>query len=312
MKKCQYCSNVMKDNDSFCSVCGKSAEVVVSQAKNKSSVPVVLIICVTLIIVIAMILDHDTEPDVTGVYASLSENTVQTATEPVTEKTTTVNTDPTTVVVVIEESGKKKNDPPRYNPPAPTTSRRTYYAGSYYYPVNTPDKAGLVLRSGASSSSVKLGVIKEYEMVSIVNENIDGGYIYVYAVDRNAYGWVLADYLAYYGSCYQPTTVAPTYSTRPIMPETTTTTTTTTRYYPTTASVNCSYGSVSYNTPNHDGINLRSSASSTSELLRVLKEGETVVVYYPLSSGDYIEISYTDPVTEETYYGWAMRKYIVW
>ena len=209
MKKCNYCSNLMKDNDSFCSACGKSADAVVAQSKNKSPIAIVLIICITLIIVTAIIVERKPEPYTTGAYATVSQITYQTTTETTTEKTTsatsTTNSVPTTVVVVIEESSTKKATS-RYNPPATTKAQRTYYRGSYYYPVNTPSKAGLVLRSRASSSSVKLGVISEYEIVSIVDGYIDGGYIYVYAVDRNAYGWVLADYLAYYGNYYQPAT----------------------------------------------------------------------------------------------------------
>ncbi len=297
MKKCRYCSNMMKDNDSFCSACGKSAEVVANQGKSKNSVAIVLIICVTLIVITAMLVNGKPDSAATDVYSTASQITNQPTTETVSQVTTLNKNEPTTVVLVVEGSSTKK-ETSVYTAPATTKYSRTYYLGSYYFPLNTPSKAGLVLRSGPSSSSVKLGVISEYEIVSIANEQVNSGYVYVYVVDRNAYGWVLADYLAYYGNYYQPTTA-------PV-------TATTTRYYPTTASVNCSYGYVTYDTPSDAGINLRKNASSSSELLCTIKEGETVVVCFPMSNDDYIEISYTNPTTGVTHYGWAMRKYIAW
>ncbi len=268
---------------------------------GKSSVLIVAIICVTLIVITAIITNADDQQIETTVLTTAISETQQTTTAaPVTVAPTTVNTNPTTVVVVVEQPETRSTT--AYHPPKTTRNERFFYQGSYYYPIKTPSRAGLVLRSGPSSSYTKLGVIQEHEVVSIVGTRIEGGYINVYAVDRNTYGWVLADYLSYYGNYYQPPTTK--HTTRY------TTTNPTTRFYPTTASVNCSYRYVSYNTPSHAGINLRKSASSSSELLCTIKEGETVVVYFPMSEGDYIEISYTNPSTGITYYGWAMKKYI--
>lgn len=274
---------------------------------GKNNVLIVAIICITLIAITALLTRSDPVPVTTTgttISTTISTTTTQSLTfnYPVsTTSTTTANPNPTTVVVVVEQPETKLTT--AYHPPRTTRNERTFYQGSYYYPVNTPSKAGLVLRSGPSSSYTKLGVIQEYEVVSIVGTGTEGGYINVYAVDRDTYGWVLADYLSYYGNYYQtPTTRQPT--TRY------TTTEAATRFYPTTASVNCSYRYVSYDTPSDAGINLRRSASSSSELLCTIKEGETVVVYFPMSEGDYIEISYTNPSTGITYYGWALKKYI--
>ena len=186
---------------------------------------------------------------------------------------------------------------------APTPVGGVGYPGIYRVSYATPAHAGVVVRQGPSSSTTKLGVLSEGTLVeydSLVPPQ--NGYAKICWVDNGhlSYGWVMTAYLIYHSDAAfsgnwgseTPTSA------------------------PTTAGKSSGggmghegYPYVSYNTPAHAGVVVRSGPSSSSENLGVIPEGTAVK-----SSGRRLN-GYSEVVVDpygQGYRGWIMTDYITY
>ena len=158
---------------------------------------------------------------------------------------------------------------------------------SFYVVSSTPDSAGLVMRSAASAASEKLGILPEGSRVYVYSDDPSNktGYVRVLATQGNSdiHCYVLKQYLTFESEFTNNDNSEGTHI----------------RY-------------VSFNTPGHEGVNLRSDPSSSSEKICTINEGEQVrIVSGAASQKGYVQVVYDHPHAGELFQGWVLEEYLV-
>ena len=157
-----------------------------------------------------------------------------------------------------------------------------------YIVSDTPASAGLVMRSLATSSSEKLGVLPEGTKVIVLSDDNSNhtGYVRVVALvePMDRYCYVMKTYLKF-DSLYAINS---------------------------SSDEECMY--VSYNTPEHLGLNMRESPYSSSDLVCLINEGTRVSITEPYNdkNNGYIKVSYSHPSAGENFVGWLLYDYLVY
>lgn len=296
---CEKCGNPLNGNSNFCSNCGASTKAsanVKSEAGKYRTVIVILLICLTACLTYFITNKDNNTINViveSSTNATTQNNVIQTT------KNTTATLAPTTEATTTKiHTTEKPTEPKPTKRPVyvyPTTTRAAVQkndrydirADGYFMIKNTPDKAGLSVRSTDSSSSTRLEIAGEGTVVRAINDysSLDNGYVYV-ETSSGVRGWVLADYLY----AYNPYSGSYSYN-------------------------NFIKGvkvRVSYNTPSHAGLNMRSAPTSSSEKLTLVSEGAVldVLMNYSSNESDYIYVGYDHPHAGTYYTGWVLVKYL--
>ncbi len=152
---------------------------------------------------------------------------------------------------------------------------------------NTPNNKGAKMMNLATSSSTVKGTLAEGTVVRVLSDNTSNktGYVQVlaYKDPMDEHCFIKKEYLTFkeYPNHYSPPT-------------------SNTRY-------------VSYNTPAHAGINMRTAPSSSAELVVLLSEGTPVFIAEPYSSSNhgYIKVGCEEFPSGEPLYGWVLYDYLV-
>lgn len=158
---------------------------------------------------------------------------------------------------------------------------------SYYCVAGTPEEAGVVMRTKPSSVSDKLGVLPEGSRVYVYSDDPTNttGYVRVRVMNdiNDDYCYVMKRYLRFVSTLGS---------------------------YDFGNNKNVKY--ISYSTPSHAGVNLRSEPSSSSENICTIPEGEYVIVLEDssLRSG-YAKVVYPHPHAGEEFEGWVLHQYLV-
>ena len=303
---CRSCGNEIKVGDKFCEVCG-------SNVQRESTAPIkMILLSVVLIAVIvcaaAYVIENFVKPDTDVIYSpdssSLSED--DTTVQP--ERSTTDNSlsientteyEPLTDVFSTETPTTEHIT--HESTTAPTTAYSTtarqssehadpqnIHKDSYYIIRNTPDRAGLSVREKPDSSSLRLEIAEEDTAVKALSyySALDNGYVYV-TTSTGTNGWVLASYLYPYNPYAEDSHTYNDY-------------------------IKYVRLRVSYDTPYHAGLNMRSTPSVSSEKITVLSEGAVVDVLKDYNSGDngYIYVGYDHPHAGTYYTGWVLVEYL--
>ena len=165
-------------------------------------------------------------------------------------------------------------------------------AGCYYQISNTPNGKGTPYYSLPIESAAQKSIISEGSEVFIVSDGNNNKTGFVYCIFYNPetseeiFGYIPKKYLEFYED-----------------------------FGRTDFNVYKHY--VCYNTPSHEGINLRSEPSTYSDLIIPLHEGSTVYLPSKIErSGEYIRVFYYNPFingneSPELLVGWVLDKYIV-
>lgn len=248
-------------------------------------------------------------PSLTTVQAAADLGVSQEATLPAVQTTEAptapavtayyVTEQPTQVIVTVPVYVTVPvTSPPVTAPPVTSAPRpvQSFSSGSHVIVnSNTPAHAGLVVRGSPSSQegSAKLGVIPEGEVLMALGET-SGRYVkvrvYPTSSTRFYEGWVLGEYLSLTTREFE-TFAAPLYDV--------------------SGGDYSSYSpndSISYTTPSHAGVVMRSEATSLSEKLGVLKEGAPVYAFGATDNGYVNVIAY--PGTDQAYEGWILEMYL--
>ena len=175
---------------------------------------------------------------------------------------------------------------PEVTQPRPTTNTVLISEGLYIIS-NTPNGSGTQMKSYPTSTSASKGTIREGTVVRVLSDDASNqtGYVQVlaYTDPMDTHCYIRKDHLAFKG--YPSNYTTPTSNTRHI----------------------------SYNTPGHAGVNMRTAPSSTAGNLGILAEGTPVFIAEPYSSANngYIKVGCDETAAGETIYGWVLYTYLV-
>lgn len=262
---------------------------------NKMRVTLIAVIagilaCIIVVFAILFIFTGKKSTDLTETTVGAEGTTVQTDILPsATQKTDDVTENEVVTVYVpvyigSETEAADKNSYANTD----TSDNQTVLRDNCFYTVSgTPDSAGLVMRSAASSTSDKLGVLPEGSRVYVYSDDASNktGYVRVLATVGNGdlHCYVLKQYLE-----FESVFTANEASDESVV-----------RY-------------VSFSTPDHAGINLRAEPSAASELICTIYEGERVeIVKGEASVNGYVKIVYAHPHAGDYFYGWVLEKHLV-
>lgn len=169
--------------------------------------------------------------------------------------------------------------------PKPSTNLVLISDGLYIVS-NTPNGSGTQMKEYPTSTSASEGTISEGTLVRVLSDDASNqtGYVQVlaYTEPMDTHCFIRKDHLTFKGY--------PNYYTAP---------SSTTRH-------------ISYNTPGHAGVNMRTAPSSTAENLGVLEEGTPVFIAEPYSSANngYVKVGCDEFPAGETIYGWVLYNYL--
>ena len=164
--------------------------------------------------------------------------------------------------------------------------------GCYYQISNTPGAKGTPYYSLPVESAAQKSIIPEGSQVFVVSDGASNKTGFVYCIfyapesPEEIFGYLPKKYLEFYEDFGR-------------------------------IDFNIYEHYVCYNTPSHDGVNLRSGPSAYSDLIIPLPEGSTVYLPSKIErSGEYIRVFYYNPFingneTPELLVGWVLDKYIV-
>ncbi len=170
--------------------------------------------------------------------------------------------------------------------PRPSTNTVLISEGLYIIS-NTPNGSGTQMKKYPTSSSASKGTIREGTLVRVLSDDASNqtGYVQVlaYTDPMDTHCFIRKDHLTFKG--YPNYYTAPTSNSRHI----------------------------SYNTPGHAGVNMRTAPSSTAGNLGILEEGTPVFIAEPYSSANngYIKVGCDETAAGETIYGWVLYNYLV-
>ena len=186
------------------------------------------------------------------------------------------------------ESTTRKNETttvPEVTQPRPSTNTVLISEGLYIIS-NTPNGSGTQMKKYPTSTSASKGTIREGTLVRVLSDDASNqtGYVQVlaYTDPMDTHCFIRKDHLTFKG--YPNYYTAPTSNSRHI----------------------------SYNTPGHAGVNMRTAPSSTAGNLGILEEGTPVFIAEPYSSANngYIKVGCDETAAGETIYGWVLYNYL--
>ena len=272
--------------------------------KKESTYPIKFILLAVVLIAVAALtapyIIKSIRPDTDKVYSYTDQSTTERKSDTVEddeaeESTTESTTEPISASEKESESytvgttrESTSHSATNAQQGSDTADPYNIHQNGYYIIKNTPDGAGLSVREASSSSSTRLEIAKEGTVVKAKNDysSLDNGYVWV-TTSTNTDGWVLASYL---------------YPFNPYADD----------LYSYTAYIKGVKVRVSYDTPYHAGLNMRSAPSSTSDKITLVEEGVVLDVMKNYSDNDngYIYVGYDHPHAGEYYYGWVLAEYL--